>query len=75
MSRLQRNERAIIRWICEVKIRGKISSDSLLNKLCLKNLYITLRTNRLGWFGHVCRNDGWIKKCTQHEVAGEQESD
>ena len=45
-----------------------LSSDSLLNTLCLKNLDITLRTNLLRWFGHV-----WILKCTQHEVAGRQE--
>ena len=73
VQRLQRNEPARIRWICKVKIRDKISSDSLLNKLCLKNLDITLRTNRLCCFGHVCRSDGWIKKCTQHEVAGNGE--
>ena len=69
VQRFQRNERATIRWICKVKI----SNDySLLNKLCLKNLDITLRTNRLRWFGHVCRCEGWIEKCTQHEVAGKR---
>ena len=34
---------------------------------------MTLQTSRLRWFGHVCRSDDWIKKCTQHEVAGKQE--
>ena len=29
--------------------------------------------NRLRWFGHICRRDSWINKCTQHEVAGKQE--
>ena len=53
VQQLQRNESAMIGWICKVKIRDKISSDSLLNKLCLKNLDITLRSNRLHWFGHV----------------------
>ena len=73
VQRLQRNERAMIRWICKVKIRDKISPDSLLNKLHLKNLDITLQTNHLRWFGHVCRSDDWIKKCTQHEVASKRE--
>ena len=54
VQRLQRNERAMIRWICKVRIRDKMSSDSLLNNLCLKNLDITLRTSRLRWFGYVC---------------------
>ena len=51
VQRLQRNERTMIRWICIVKISDKISSDGLLNKLCLKNLDITLQTNRLRWVG------------------------
>ena len=48
VQRLQQNEHAMIRWICKVKISDisdKISSDCLLNKLCLKNLDITLQTN------------------------------
>ena len=70
VQRLQRNERAMIRCICKVKF----SNDyGLLNKLCLKNPDITLRTNHLRWFGHVCRCEGRIKKCTQHEVAGKRE--
>ena len=51
----------------------KISSDISLNELCLNNINIILRTNRLRWVGHVCRSEGWIKKCTQHEVADKQE--
>ena len=72
-QRLQRNECAMIRWICKVKISDRISSDSLLNKLCLINLDITLRTNFLRWFGYVWGSEGWIKNCTQHEVAGKRE--
>ena len=63
----------MIRWICTVKINDKISSDSLSNKLFSKNLDIKLRTNRLRWSGHVCRSEDWIKKSTQHEVAGKRE--
>ena len=47
VQRLQRNEGAMISWICKVKIRDKISSGSLLNKLHLKNLDITLQTHHL----------------------------
>ena len=72
-QRHQRNERAMIRWICKVKISDKMSYGCLLNKLCLKNLDITLQTNRLHRFGHVCRSDGWIKKWIQHEVADNRE--
>ena len=73
VQRLQRNELAMIRWICKVKIRDK--SDSLLNKLCLKNLDITLRTNYLRWFGYVCRSDGWIKKYSMKLLVNENAVD
>ena len=43
VQRLQRNEHTMIRWIGKVKIRDKISSGSLMNELCLKNLDITLQ--------------------------------
>ena len=42
VQRLQRNEHTMIRRICKVKISDKLSSKNLLNKLCLKNLDITL---------------------------------
>ena len=61
----------MIRWICKVKISNKISSSSLLNKLCLRNLDTTLETNRLCWFGHDCGSKGWINKWIQHEMDGE----
>ena len=40
--RFKQNEHAMICWICKVKIGDKISSHSLLNKLCLKNLELQL---------------------------------
>ena len=72
VQRLKQNEHAMIRWICKVKIRDKIF-DSLLNKLCLKNLAITPQAHSLCWFGHVCCSDSWLKKYTQHEVVGKWE--
>ena len=60
----------MVRWISKVKIRDKISSDSFLNEIYLKNLDITLQANRLHCFDHVCGSDGWIKKRPQHEAAG-----
>ena len=50
------------------KAQDKILSDSLSNKLCLKNLDITLRTNCLRWFGHVYPSGGRIKKCNENVV-------
>ena len=33
LNRLRRNDRAMIRWICNVKAKDEVSSDSLLTKL------------------------------------------
>ena len=57
-DRLRRNDRAMIHWICNVKTKDEVSSDSLLTKLGLKDLDMVLRTNRMRWFGHVERNTG-----------------
>ena len=71
-QRLQRNERAMIRWICRIKASDRIASDILLQRLCLKNLDTILRTNRLRWYGHVCRSSGSINKSMQYEVMGKR---
>ena len=42
VRRLQHNECAMIHQICKVKISDKITCNSLLNKVGLKNLNITL---------------------------------
>ena len=33
LNRFQRNDRAMIRWICNVGAKDEVSSDSLLTKL------------------------------------------
>ena len=38
LNRLQRNDRAMIRWICNVKAKHEVSSDSLLTKLGIQDL-------------------------------------
>ena len=56
LNPLRRNDRAIIHWICNVKAKDEVSSDSLLSKLGIQDLDVVLRTSRMRWFGHVeCR--------------------
>ena len=60
VQRLQRNERALFRWICKVKIRDKISSDSFLNKLFKEPGYnITNKPFMLVW---LCFSQGRLDK-------------
>ena len=62
LNRLRRNDHAMIRWICNVKAKDEVSSDSLLSKLGIQDLDMVLRTSRMRWFGHVVRSTGWIAK-------------
>ena len=38
LNRLPRNDREMIHWICNVKARDEVSSDSLLFKLGIQSL-------------------------------------
>ena len=62
LNHLRRNDRAMIRWICNVKAKDEVSSDSLLTKLGIQELDVVLRTGRMRWFGHVERSTGWISE-------------
>ena len=55
---LRRNDRAVIRAICNVNARDEFtcSPDTLLSKLGIQELHMVIRTNRMGWFWH----EGWI---------------
>ena len=54
LNRLRRNDRAMIRWICNVRAKDEVSSDYLLTKLGIQDLDVVLRTSRMRWFGK-CR--------------------
>ena len=71
LLKLQRNDRAMIWWTCNVRLKDHISSYSLLRKLGINNIQTLLRYNRLRWFGHVVRNDGCINSITEFEVVGQ----
>ena len=56
LRRLQRNDRAMIRWICGVKPSDDISTVDLHAKLGLRDIADAFRVRRLRWFGHVERH-------------------
>ena len=43
LNRLRRNNRAMLRWICNVKAKDEVSSGSLLTKLGIQDLDLVLR--------------------------------
>ena len=74
LNRLRRNDRAMIRWICNVKAKDEVSSDSLLTKLDIQDLHVVLRTSRMRWFGHVERSTGWISEVRKLNVIAQKRS-
>jgi hypothetical protein len=70
MQKLQRNERAMIRWTCNVRLKDHISSVSLLEKLGIDDIKSAVRYNRLRWYGHVYRNEGSIRQAADMVVDG-----
>ena len=47
LNRLRRNDRAMIRWICNVRAKDEVSSDYLLTKLGIQDLDVVLHTSRI----------------------------
>ena len=59
LQHLQRNDRAIIRQICNVKPQDIVTnrSNKLLARLGIEDLDLILKERRLRWYGHVeCSN-------------------
>ena len=71
---LRCNDCAMICWICDVRAKDEVSSDSLLTKLGIQDLDVVLRTSRLRWFGHVERSTGWIAEVHKLNVVAQKRS-
>ena len=74
LNRLRRNDRAMIRWICNVRAKDQVSSDSLLTKLGIQDLDVALRTSRMRWFGHVECSTGWTAEVHKLNVVAQKRS-
>ena len=70
LARLQRNERAMLRWILNFRLQDHTSSLVLYNMLNIPPLEVSLSVHRLRWFGHTERSDRWINKIRHLEVEG-----
>ena len=70
LYRLCHNDRAMIRWICEVKPSDDPSMDDLHAKLGIFNLALLVRERWLWWFGHVMHSNGEINRVRSRPVPG-----
>ena len=69
LQRLQRNDRAMIRQICNVKPQdtATIRSHELRVQLGIEDLDI-LKERRLRWYGHVQQSNGAIKSAYIYDI-------
>ena len=67
---LQRAEMRMVRWMCGVKLKDRLPSKELRERLGLDDIALVLQQNRLRWYGHVLRKDDgdWVEKCMEYEV-------
>ena len=69
---LQRAEMRMVRCMCGVKLKDRLPSKELRERLGVDDIALVLQQNRLRRHGHVLRkdDDDWVKKCMEHEVEG-----
>ena len=72
---LQRNDRAMIRHICNVRLQDIVTtrSNELLVWLGIEDLDLILKKRRLRWYGHVKRSNGAVKITFHIQVEGKRE--
>ena len=71
-QRLQRNDRAMIRQICNVKPQDIFTtrSNELLARLGIENLALILKKRRLRWYGLMEHSNGAVKTAFDIQVDG-----
>ena len=54
----------MVRWMCGVKLKDRLPSKELRERLGVDDIALVLQQNRLRWYGHVLRkdDDDWVKK-------------
>jgi len=67
---LQRAEMRMVRWMCGVKLKDRLPTKELRERLGTADIALVLQQNRLRWYGHVLRkeDDDWGKKCMEYEA-------
>ncbi len=72
LTRMDRNDMRMIRWMCGVTLKDRKPSEELRDRLGLAKISDCVQSRRLRWFGHVERmqDDNWVKKSREIKVTG-----
>jgi len=62
---LQRAEMRMVRWMCNVKVKDRLPSKELREKIGISHIILILLQNRLRWHGNVLQKEDndRVKKC------------
>ena len=63
---LQRAEMRMVRWMCNVKVKDRVPSKELRERLGIDDIILILQPNRLRWYGHVLHKED--TDCMKYEV-------
>ena len=60
----------MVRWMCGVKLKDRLPSKELRERLGVDDTALILQQNKLRWYWHVLRkdDDDWVKKCMKLRV-------
>ena len=74
LQRLQGNDRAMIRQICNVRPQDIVTtrSNELLVRLGIEDLDLILKERRLRWYGHMEHSNGAVKTAFDIQVDGKR---
>ena len=74
LQRLQRNDREMIRQICNVRPQDTVTTRSyeLLARLGIEDLGLILKDRRLRWYGHVEHSSAAVKTAFHIQVEGKR---
>ena len=47
----------MVRWICGVKVKDRVTSNELRDRLGLDDIMLVLQQSRISWYGHVLQKE------------------
>jgi len=54
---LQRAEMRMVRWVCDIKVKDRVPSKELRERLGIDDIILVLQQNRSRWCGCVLRKE------------------
>ena len=63
-------EMRMVRWMCGIKVKDRVPSKELREKLGLDDIISVLQQNRSRWACIANKDNDWMKKCMEYEAEG-----